>query len=356
MLIDIVRVVIGIYGAYLVLFTLNSAVRSFVLPRGERHPLLAWIFIVTGWLFDVRNRNGRSYEELDRSLALFAPVTLLVTPLVWIILILFGYACIYWALGTGEWAYTITLSGSSLLTLGTTPFINLPITLIQFSEATIGLGIVALLISYLPIMYAAFERRETLVSMLQVRAGSPPTAFEFITRLHRIRGLDSQYLNDTWSQWEIWFVDLDESHTSLAPLVFFRSPHPQQSWITAAGTILDAASLIASTVDIDYDPQAALTIRAGYLALRHIADFFDIDYDPKPRPDDPTSISRQEYDEICDDLAAIGVPLLADRDTSWQAFNGWRVNYDTVLLKLARLIQAPYAPWISDRSALDQRY
>jgi hypothetical protein len=113
---------------------------------------------------------------------------------------------------------------------------------------------------------------------------------------------------------------------------------------------LDAAALMSSTVDIPRTPEAQLCIRAGFVALRHIADFFNIQHHPDPHfPDQPISISRQEFDEACDQMAAAGVPIKADREQAWQDFAGWRVNYDTVLLALAQLLMAPYAPWSSDR-------
>ena len=101
--------------------------------------------------------------------------------------------------------------------------------------------------------------------------------------------------------------------------------------------------------------QADLCIRAGYLALRRIADFFQIAYNANPQPGDPISISRDEFDAACDELARHGVPLKADRDQAWRDFAGWRVNYDTVLLALAAITMAPYAPWSSDRSLLPAR-
>ncbi|HVU10472.1 MAG TPA: hypothetical protein VHD90_04305, partial [Phototrophicaceae bacterium] len=97
-------------------------------------------------------------------------------------------------------------------------------------------------------------------------------------------------------------------------------------------------------------PQAQLMIRAGYVALRRIADYFAIDYDPEPAPDDLISISRQEFEAVYEQLEANGVPLRPDRDQAWRDFNGWRINYDRVLLALAALTMAPYALWVSDRS------
>jgi hypothetical protein len=254
------------------------------------------------------------------------------------------------ALGVRPLSEAYILSGSSLLTLGfASKHDDLLVTTIEFTEATLGLITVAVLISYLPTMYSAFARREAAVTMLEVRAGSPPSALEMITRVHRIRGLD--YLEEMWVAWEVWFSELEESHTSLAPLVFFRSTKPERSWLTAAGTVLDAAALYASTLDRPQSPQAQLCIRAGFLALRYIADFFNIEYPADPHfPQDHISISRQEFDEAYDQLVEAGVPVKANRDQCWVDFAGWRVNYDTVLLRLAALTMAPYAHWSSDRS------
>ena len=264
------------------------------------------------------------------------------------IYITLGYMFIYWSMGIRPWEQALTVSGSSFLTLGTTPFTSLPVTLVQFSEATLGLGMVALLISYLPTMYANFSRREAHVEMLVVRAGSPPSAVEMISRIFRIRGAEN--LHDTWEEWEVWFTELEESHTSLAPLIWFRSPQPENSWVTAAGTVLDAASLVTSTVDIPRDAAAQLCIRAGFIALRRIADYFFFQYDPYPHfPETPISISREEFDAAYDELAAAGVPLKPDRDQCWVDYAGWRVNYDEVLLFMADITRAPYALWISDR-------
>ena len=149
---------------------------------------------------------------------------------------------------------------------------------------------------------------------------------------------------------ERWFADIEESHTSLPALNFFRSPTPDRSWITAAGAILDAAALSRSTLDILPDPRADLCIRAGFLALRRVADFFNSPYDPDPKPTDPISITRAEFNAVCDRLASRSVPLKPDRDQAWRDFAGWRVNYDTVLLALCILTMAPSAPWSSDRA------
>ncbi|MEO8607038.1 MAG: hypothetical protein ABI690_04120 [Chloroflexota bacterium] len=335
-------------GMFIVGVTLMSAIRTFVLPRGDNNALTRYVFRVTFAVFNLRLRKVTTYEQRDRIMAFFAPITLLMLPIVWLILIILGYTLMYRAVGLPSWYQAFKISGSSLFTLGFFTSDTLHASILEFSEATIGLGIVALLLAYLPTMYAAFSRRETLVTLLEVRADSPPSAITMITRAHGIRGLD--YLRGRWEDWEVWFSEIDESHTSLGPINFFRSPQPDRSWITAAGAVLDAASLMTSTIDVPSTPEAQLCIRAGFVALRHIADYFDIDHHPDPHfPDQPISISREEFEEACDQMAAAGVPIKADREKAWQDFAGWRVNYDTVLLELAQLLMAPYAPWSSDR-------
>jgi hypothetical protein len=336
------------FGLLIVFTTLVSAIRTFVLPRSSRDFLSVFVFIGMRRIFGIPLHWARSYEDRDRIMAFFAPVSVLMLLPIWLIIVLVGYMFMYNALGVSTVPDLLALSGSSLLTLGTHPPDGIPLTLLAFSEATIGLLLVALLIAYIPTIYTAFARREASVTLLEVRAGSPPSAAEMITRYQRIHGLNR--LLDVWTHWEQWFADIEESHTSLAMLSFFRSPRPNRSWITAAGAVLDTAAFVQSALDVPSEAQAALCIRAGFLALRHVADFFLIPYNPDPKPDDPISISRLEFNAVLDQLQGAGVPLKADRDKAWKDFRGWRVNYDTVLLALAALTMAPYAPWSSDRS------
>jgi hypothetical protein len=225
---------------------------------------------------------------------------------------------------------------------------DVPGSVLAFTEAAVGLVLLALLITYLPSIYQAFSRREAAVTALEIRAGAPPSAAEMIERYWVLERMEK--LTDLWLEWERWFVDVEESHTSFPALVFFRSPQPDHSWVTASGAVLDAASVILSTVDVPRDVQAEFCIRAGYLALRRISDFFGFAYDPDPKRGDPIAVSRDEYDQVVERLAAAGVPLKPDRDEAWLDFAGWRVNYDTPLIVLAGFTMSPYAPWSSDRS------
>ncbi|HKZ84313.1 MAG TPA: hypothetical protein VJ793_11725 [Anaerolineae bacterium] len=349
----VLRVVVFLLGASVVFAALASAIRTFVLPRSASDFVGRAVFASLRRTFDRRVRKARTYEERDRIMALYAPIGLLLLLAAWLVLVWIGFFGMLWAVGVESWHDALRASGLSLLTLGFASPDGLPQTILAFAEAMIGLILIALLIAYLPTIYAAFSRRETAVTLLEVRAGSPPSAVEMILRYNRIHGLHR--LSEVWTTWEAWFADVEESHTSLAALVFFRSPKPEHSWVTAAGAVLDAASLVNAAIDAPHDPQADLCIRAGYIALRRIADFFRVSYDPQPRRGDPISISREEFDEACEVLAEAGVPLKPDRDLAWLDFAGWRVNYDTVLLALASITMAPYAPWSSDRSVRQQR-
>jgi len=342
------RVLAFLGGLTLVVGTLRSAIRTFVVPRSINDRVTRVVFQASRALFELRLRLAHTYAARDGVMAFYAPVTLLCLPLIWVTIVAVGYTLMYWALGVASWQAGFTVSGSSLLTLGFATIDGFPTILLTFSEATIGLLLVALLIAYLPTMYAAFSRRETAVTLLEVRAGSPPSAVELLSRYHRIGNVAQ--LRELWVGWESWFAELDETHTSLAALSFFRSPDPLHSWVTASGAVLDAASLYLSCLAVPRTPEPAPCLRAGFIALRRIADFFAISYDRDPEPTAPISVRREEFDVAWERLTAEGLPLKEDREAAWLAFSGWRVNYDTVLLGLATLTMAPPAPWSSDRA------
>jgi hypothetical protein len=342
------EIVVGIVGVVLIVRTLLSAVRTVVLPRADKAWLTRFHFVVLLRIFGLFARPSRPYAERDRIMALYAPIGLVLLPALWMLIIITGFAMVYWSIGEESFGDAFVLSGSSATTLGFLKPEHNWVTTISFVEAGIGLGVVALVISYLPSIYAAFSRRESAVGALEVRAGRPPSVGRLYARYAAIGRL--QYLvDDLFVPWEQWFVDIEESHTSQQALVFFRSPHPERSWITAAGVVLDSAALRASAVDMPRDARVDLLIRTGYLALRRMADYFDMTYDPDPMPDDPISVTRHEFDLALIELHAAGVPLKADRDQAWRDFAGWRVNYDAVLLPLAHMVMAPHTAWITDR-------
>ncbi len=340
---------IFLLGLVIVILTLFSALSTFVLPRAARSRLNRIVFGLTRRVFEFLLHFANSYEQRDAIMAYYAPISLILLVPTWYLLIATGYAMMYWSMGVGDMFSDFRFSGSSLLTLGFATSDIPAVNALAFSEALLGLVMVALLMAYLPTMYSAFSRREQAVNMLGIRAGSPPSVEEMLLRFHRIHGLDK--LGAYWQTWEAWFADIEESHTTLPALVFFRSPRADASWITAAGAVLDTAAVTLSAVDIPNEYSAALSIRAGYIALRRVADYFDISYPRDPHfPTIPISVKREEFDALLDKLAGAGVPLKPDREQAWKDFAGWRVNYDRVLLVLCALVMAPQAPWSSDRA------
>jgi len=344
----VIRILVAILGVTLVLVTFRSVIRTFVLPRSANDSLARFVFLCVRIALLPATRPGRPFLARDGAQAMYAPVALLALLVFWLTLVLAGYTVIFWALNPNAWITAFKGSGSALFTLGFSSLNSLPETLVAFSEATVGLILIALLIAYLPTIYGAFSKREAAVTMLEVRAGDPPSAIEMILRYHRLGRMEK--MGELWPQWEMWFSELEETHTSLAALAFFRSPKPTHSWITAAGAVLDAAALTVSTLEMPPSPEAHMTLRAGYLALRSVADLFQVPYNTTPKPGDAISIARAEFDEAYDTLQEAGVPLKSDRDQAWRDFAGWRVNYDIPLVGIARLIVAPPAPWSSDRS------
>jgi hypothetical protein len=345
----VLRIVLVIVGVLLIVWPFLSAARTFVVPRSQPQKLNAFLFRVNRHFFDLLTERQETYEQKDRVMALYAPLTLLMLVPFWLLITAVGYSFIYWALGVTPWTEAFISSGSSLLTLGYASYDSFLFHLLSFSEAVIGLMLVAMLIAYLPTMYSAVSRRERAVALLEVRAGWPPTAPELLWRL---KGMDLNVAEQKafWHTWEEWFAELDETHTSLPALVFFRSPRPNLSWVVSAGVVLDAAALALALLEEDTSPATkSVVIRAGYLALRRIADFFNISYNPDPHfPEDGISVTREEFDAACERLAAQGLPLKADRDLAWQNFGGWRVNYDETLNAMARLTMAPEGPWLAE--------
>jgi hypothetical protein len=341
------RVLVFLAGAAAVLVAVRSVIRTFVVPRALANHLARAVFVAVRRIFRLRASERHEYAKRDRVMAFYAPVALACLLAVWVAILLAGFTAMFFALGSVSLLEAFTLAGSSLFTLGFTGQDELPFVLLAFVAAGVGLSFLALFITYLPGGYAGFQRRERGVAKLEVRAGQPPSGVYLIDLAWRVGRLEN--LRDLWAEWEDWFTDVDESHSSFPALVFFRSGHPDQSWVTAAGAILDGAALFDSTVDTPRIPEPQYMIRSGYLCLRHLATFFQIPIDDDPRPDDPISVAREEFDEAYEHLRRVGVPLRSDPDECWRHYAGWRVNYDAALVGMSRLTMAPRAPWSSDR-------
>ncbi|MCQ3813465.1 MAG: hypothetical protein KTU85_03480 [Acidimicrobiia bacterium] len=346
----VVRVIIGVLGGLVALATLGSAIRTVVVPRGEQSFLANATVLSLRQVFNwVANRRG-DWNKAEAVRARFAPVALMTFPFVWACGVILGCSGVFWALGVRPYQDAVVLSGSSLTTLGFRSTNDFPTLAVEIAEGIVGLGLVALLISFLPTIYAAFSKRETAVAKWDLRSMGVYSAVgpaAVLLRRHQVGSLDT--MMHTWYEWEDWFAEIEESHTSFPILVYFRSQVPQRSWITCAGSVLDSASLYSSVLAVPTDPRAQLMIRTGTLSLRRICDYFGFEYDPDPSPDDPISITQAEFDDVYVQFQSSGMPVVADQQQAWRDFAGWRVNYDRPLLSLASWLGAPKATWCSDR-------
>ncbi len=323
--------------------TLIAAVSTYIVPRGINHWLIRFIYYRLRKLLGLYIRNLNDYQRKDMVMAFFAPIALVMAALALLALLLVGYTFIYWGLGIRPLYAAFHLSGSSLLTLGFDDAKSWLFSPIIFSEAMLGTFFTAILIGYIPTIYSAFSKREALVNLLEVRAGSRISPLEMILRAHRLNRFE--HFGELWERWEMWFSEVEESHTSLVAVAFFRSQKPNLSWITAGGCVLDTAALELSLLDKPNDVRAALTIRAGTVCLRSMGDFFRIPYNADPKPNDPISIQRYQFDLLCEELRKEGVPLKADLEQAWKDFAGWRVNYDTLLVTLSQMFVVPPSIW-----------
>ena len=176
------------------------------------------MFLATSQLFRLLAPPRARYEHRDRVLASYAPISLIATLAAWLALTMAGFVLIFMGVDGLGWSRALELSGSSLFTLGFRRPEGIESTLLVFTEAAIGLFLLALLITYLPSIYSAFGRRELGGTALEVRAGAPPSAREMVSRYFRLER--AHLLGEVWEEWERWFVDVEESHTSLPALVF----------------------------------------------------------------------------------------------------------------------------------------
>jgi hypothetical protein len=352
------RVLAFVVGLALVRIALLSAIRTFVMPRAGRDLIARAVFDGLRRIFNLRAERSTTFEERDQLMAMYAPICLLALPGAYLALMIVGFALAFWGIGVDTLDHAIKLSGSSILTLGYEGVSGWAQVGLSFFEAGIGLVMVALVISYLPTMYGAFSKRESMVTLLEMRVDTPPWGPRIIANYFRY--VSFEVLVAEWRAWELWFAELDEGHSSLAALAYFRSPQSGRSWVTAAGAVLDSCAIQLAALETPRQAEAYLCLTAGIDALAHIAHALDVPfrtpaYDPKtsqPVVDNDVivSISQVEFDAALELLSSYGVPLQADREKSWRTYQTWRAMYDENLLRLAARIMAPYAPWSSDRS------
>jgi hypothetical protein len=351
-----------VVGAAFALAVLGSALQTVVLPQ-EGFPRLSQFVFALVYRILV---HGREDDPRGRSLRrLYAPIALVSLPLAWMILVMLSFTCIYWGTRDLNWSQAFEVSVSSLTTMGFAEPNGTGRIWIAFVEATIGLGLVALLISYLPTIYAAYNGREKGANRLRPVAGSPPSATEYIQSLQRLGSLESP---DMWQSAADWMLDLEQTHTAFPILTYFPESDPEQSWVATMGSVLDASALVFAVTDVgagdvfaDAQKGPLTVLIYGLPLIVRIARAVNIPLPPPTRlpdlmqqvggPTPATSISRDDYDAAMTALSGILVVQPGSEEEAWRRFAWIRSAYDPALRALAGLTLAAPAPWTTDRPA-----
>jgi hypothetical protein len=349
------RVLSVIGGCVTIAVTSMSVLATLVVPRGigSRISIFVGRRTVRG-LFLFVARRADEYETKDRILALAAPIALLTTFAVWLLLYLLAYGLIIWGLAAGSFADALRESGSSLFTLGVASSPRAGPIATEFAAAATGLLVVALEIAYLPTIYGAFNRRETLVTMLESRAGTPAWGPEILVRHHLVGIVDN--LPALYADWERWAADVDESHTSHTVVVSFRSPHPMRSWVVALLAVLDSAALYNALSPERAPSEARLCLRMGFTCMRDIATAFGLKFNGDPLPTDPIDLTFEEFRFAVERLQEVDFPMERTAEEAWPDFKGWRVNYESLAYALADQTVAVPAPWSGPRTHVPGRF
>jgi ion channel len=285
------KLLIAIAGFFILFATLWEAFETIILPRRVTRPIrLVRMFYRVTWKFWAAvNGLIRSKKVRDAHLSYYGPLSLLGLFATWAILLILAFAMLHWAAGsainapgeTPTFRTDFYLSGTTFFTLGlgdVTPRTTLA-KAITVSEGGTGFGFLGLMISYLPTLYGAFSQRELNISLLDARAGSPPTAAELLRRHSQFA--DSEVLTPYLREWETWAAQIMESHLSYPVLCYFRSQHDNQSWLAAFTAVLDVSALLIAYGEGTAKWQSQLTFAIARHAVVDLAEVLRV---PASRP------------------------------------------------------------------------
>jgi len=352
------RILTLVAGVACLFTVLLDAFQTIILPRRASGRLrLTRIFYAITWkpwaFFASRLRDPRRRES---AFSYYGPLSLIFLLVVWAGAMVVGFALIFYALGS-PFADSVQatglrsdlyVSGTTIFTLGlgdVTPRSPWARELIIL-EAGTGLGFLAVVMGYFPVLYSAFSRREVSISLLDARAGSPPTAAELMRR-HSYKGAE-QALTLLLEEWERWSAELLESHISYPLLCYFRSQHNNQSWISALTAVLDASALLISGVRGHEARQAQLTFAMARHAMVDLAQIFSL----APVKDAPDRLPAERYEQLYSELCRNGVSVCRD-GRPMERLRELRALYEGYAEALGRYLHMPLPPWIADNPRKD---
>jgi Ion channel len=309
--------------------------------------------------------NKRVREQIY---SIYGPLSLLLLLLLWAGLLIIGFSFFFYALGSpftdimgvqtasglSQYRTDLYVSGTTLFTLGlgdVVPHSLAARTLIIF-ESGVGLGFVALVIGYLPVLYQAFSRREVSIALLDARAGSPPAAVELLRR-HGFEG-GEEALTTLLSEWERWSAEILESHISYPILCFYRSQHDNQSWLSALVAMLDTCALLISVIEGTPSRQAQLTFVMARHALVDLGHVFHLEGDvAKLRQSDESRLPPGAFGQLCDSLGEVHLRLCGD-PASANRLHTIRALYEPEAIALSNYLRMTLPSWNPELREKDQ--
>jgi len=340
-----------ILGIAVVFYVLNDVFQSVVVPRPTpaRYRLTRWV-VRPGWrAWRLIGLRTRSSGERERLLGVYAPLVVVVLLLLWLSGLVFGYGLIFDGLRNQlhplvrDFPTALYFAGTSVLTIGFGDFVATSgvARLLALTAGGTGLGTIALAISFLFSLYGSFQRREILIVTLDARAGAPPSGVNLLETMAKLGMIDD--LPRFFAEWEKWAAEVLDSHMAYPVLAYFRSSHDNESWVSALGAVLDATTLVTTTVRDGPHGPAKMMFAMGRHLVEDLARFFRIESDHDP------GVERYEFDQARERLAAAGWSLLGPEE-SWVAFSRLRAQYAVALNNMAKWWAAPPTQWIGDRS------
>jgi len=351
-------ILLGALGVALILVVLGDAFETIVLPRRvTRRISLARLFYQSTWFFwSTAVRSIFSRRRQETFLSWYGPLSLLLLLIFWATGLVFGFAMVHWASGsilktpegTSSFATYLYLSGTTFFTLGlgdVVPIKTFGRGLVAF-ESGMGLGFLALVIGYVPALNQSFSRREVNISLLDARAGSPPTATEMLRRHGHDRGMED--LRQLFHEWERWSADLLESHLSYPVLCYFRSHHDNQSWLGALTAILDASAFAAVSLEGPCERQAQLTFAITRHTIVDLAQVFNC----RPHKPKHDRLSPDELARMRDILKEVGLNL-REGDMVDQKLSDLRQMYEPYVYSLSNYLHMTVPSWVPKAGLMD---
>jgi hypothetical protein len=351
-------IVATIAGIVVILAVLLDAFETVVLPRRvQRSFRLTSLFYRNTWIPWMRvSRHIQSPNRREAYLSYFGPLSLILLLAFWALGLIFGFALVQYGagehvrLGNEPITFGVLLyhSGETFFTLGYGDIVpsSALARALAVGEAGMGFAFLGVVIGYLPVVYSRFSDRELEISLLDSRAGSPPTAAELLKRLGCCP--DQTVLDQVFRDWERWAAQVLESHLSYPVLIFFRSQHSNQSWLGALTVMLDVTSLVLAGIDGIRTEQAQLTFAMARHAAVDLAQVVKAQYDPHAED----RLTLEELEGLRKMLAANGLRLHSDEEAD-EKLAKLRLLYEPYTEATARSLLITLPPWIQQEKRKD---